>query len=194
MNGKHIDLIQRIKKAVGQHPLEWIGIIKTGLSTAKFRYLLRCADSGCIVGYQTQILNFSNVKIGKDTLILDNVYMRAGATGSIDIGDNVAINSFAKLFGHGGISVADNAQIGPGALITTTTHDPNKYMEVEFHPIFIREWAWIGANATVLSGVTIGKHAVIGAGSVVTKNIPDYSIAVGAPARVIGEVSPPEST
>ncbi|MEM7017882.1 MAG: acyltransferase [Pseudomonadota bacterium] len=114
--------------------------------------------------------------------------MRAGESGSIVLGKRVAINSFAKLFGHGGITVGDDAQIGPGALLTTTTHDPKNQMKVDFRPISIGEWAWVGANATVISGVTIGRHSVIGAGSVVTNDIPDYSIAVGAPARVIGQV------
>jgi acetyltransferase-like isoleucine patch superfamily enzyme len=108
--------------------------------------------------------------------------------GSIQIGKNVAINSFARLFGHGGITVGDNSQIGPGATLTTTSHDMDKGMAVTFRPITIGEWSWVGANAIILPGITIGKHVVIGAGSVVTKDIPDYSVAVGSPAKVIKQI------
>lgn len=52
-------------------------------------------------------------------------------------------------------------------------------------PVLIREYAWVGAGATILSGVCIGRHAIVGAGSVVTKDVPDYAVAVGNPAKVI---------
>jgi len=188
MSDKHINLGERLASALRQHPLEWISLARTALSTLKYRYLCACAAKGSIIGFNTQIVNFSRVKIGRHALVQDNVYMRAGSNGSIVLGSHVAINSFAKLFGHGGISIGDNAQIGPGALLTTTTHDPEDSMQVVFRPIVIQDWAWIGANATILSGVTIGRHAVIGAGSVVTRSIPDHAIAVGAPAKVIGQV------
>ena len=105
--------------------------------------------------------------------------------GFITIGEGAAINSFAKIFGHGGVTVGDFAQIGPGALLTTTTHDMEHKMQASFHPIRIGNWSWIGANAIVLSGITIGEHCIIGAGSMVTKDIPSYSVAVGSPAKVI---------
>jgi acetyltransferase-like isoleucine patch superfamily enzyme len=113
--------------------------------------------------------------------------MRAGPNGHINLADHCAVNSFAKLFGHGGIDVGANTQLGPGVLITTTTHDFRKSMRTEFRQVKIEQWAWIGANAVILPGITIGQYAVIGAGSIVTKDIPDYAIAVGNPARVIGE-------
>lgn len=113
--------------------------------------------------------------------------MRAGPGGYINLADRCAVNSFAKLFGHGGIDVGANAQLGPGVTITTTTHDFRKSMRTEFRQVKIGQWAWVGANAVILPGITIGQYAVIGAGSIVTKDIPDYAIAVGNPARIIGE-------
>ena len=113
--------------------------------------------------------------------------MRAGLDGYINLADHCAVNSFAKLFGHGGIDVGESTQLGPGVLITTTTHDFRHSMRTEFRQVKIGKWVWIGANAVILPGITIGQYAVIGAGSIVTKDIPDYAIAVGNPAKVIGE-------
>jgi acetyltransferase-like isoleucine patch superfamily enzyme len=120
-------------------------------------------------------------------MILDNVYMRAGMNGSIRIGDSCAINSFAKIFGHGGVTMGANSQIGPGSLVTTTSHDPKRAMAAEFKPVAIGDWVWIGANVTVLPGITIGDHAIVGAGTIVTKDVAPWSIVVGNPGRVIGE-------
>ena len=185
----HIDVRARAARFLKQHPFEWIGLARSVWSSVKFRYLLRCAGRGTIVGHDTQIINFSNVRIGSGCLIQDNVYMRAGTGGSIVLADGVAINSFAKLFGHGGIEVGAHSQIGPGAVLTTTTHDAQDRMETFFEPISIGEWAWIGANVTVLSGVRIGNRCVVGAGSLVNRDLPDDSIAVGVPARVIKRTS-----
>lgn len=188
MPEKHINVTARLANVFRQHPLEWISTIRTIVTTLKFRFLFPCTESGCIVGFNTNIINFSNVNIKKGAFLQDHVYLRAGMNGSINIGNNVAINSFARLFGHGGITVGGNSQIGPGATLTTTSHDPDNDMAAIFRPITIGEWSWIGANAIILSGITIGKHVVIGAGSVVTKDIPDYSVAVGSPAKVIKQV------
>lgn len=181
----HVDVKARLLESLRQHPFEWISTIRTVLTTWKYRFLLPCADADCIVGFNTKIVNFSNVRITRGAFLQDHVYLRAGINGSIEIGNNVAINSFARLFGHGGITIGDHSQIGPGATLTTTTHDFDDDMTTMFQPIVIGEWSWIGANVTVLPGITIGKHAVIGAGSIVTRDIPDHCVAVGSPARVI---------
>jgi len=184
---EHINKLERIRKLLRSNPLEWVRLLTAALSTIKYRYVFRCAEKGTIIGGKTDIINFSRVNIGKRCLILDHVYMRAGPDGHINLADNCAVNSFARLFGHGGIDVAANTQLGPGVLITTTTHDFRKSMRTEFRQVKIGQWAWIGANAIILPGITIGQYAVIGAGSIVTKDIPDYAIAVGNPARIIGE-------
>ncbi len=180
----YIDIWSRLRQLT-KNPLELFSVLKTALTTCKYRYILRCAGSGTIVGFNTNILNFSNVEIGENSLILDHVYMRAGANGHITLGGNVAINSFAKFFGHGGITVGNYSQIGPGSLLTTTQHDISNAMEVIYEPIELGEWVWVGANCTILSGVKIGDRTVVGAGSVVTKSLPANCVAVGVPARVI---------
>ena len=130
--------------------------------------------------------NTSNLSIGRNCLIQDRVYLRAGVDGRIDIGDRAALNSFVQMYGHGGITVGDDSQIGPNTVITTTGHDyMATHLEQDYSPVVIGERVWIGANCTIVPGVSIGDRAVIGAGAVVTRDIPPRCIAVGVPARVI---------
>ena len=70
-------------------------------------------------------------------------------------------------------------------IFTLPTHDPYDLCTLTCKPVLIREYAWVGAGATILPGVCIGRHAIVGAGSVVTKDVPDYAVAVGNPAKVI---------
>lgn len=166
-------------------PSEIFRLAGIALSTVKFRYLKRCAGPGCVFGNGNRIINAANVDIGRGCLFQDSVYIRAGAFGRVSIGDHVAINSFCQLYGHGGITLGDEAQLGPGTIVTTTHHDYGGELEERFRPVVIGRRVWIGANVTVLSGVTIGDGAVIGAGAVVTRDIPPHTIAVGVPARVV---------
>ncbi|MGB3622572.1 hypothetical protein FT643_05765 [Ketobacter sp. MCCC 1A13808] len=184
---KHIDKMSRIKGLIFSNPVEWIHLFKVAINTFWCRYVLRCVGAGSIVGGKVNMINPSNIRIGRDCLILDQVYMRAGSDGYIHVGRDCAINSYAKIFGHGGVVIGNNAQVGPGALITTTSHDIRKAMKAEFKTVTIGDWAWVGANATVLPGITIGRYAVVGAGSIVTKDVPDFAIVVGNPGKIIGE-------
>jgi acetyltransferase-like isoleucine patch superfamily enzyme len=176
-----------------QNPFELLRMLSIILITAKYRYLIGCIGKGTVVGTKTEIVNSNNVKIGRDCLLQDGVYIRAGTQGKIVIEDRAAINSFARLFGHGGIHIGEDTQIGPGTLITTTDHDIHHRLEARFKPVVIGKRAWIAANVTILPGVRVGENAVIGAGSVVTADIPANSVAVGVPARVIKEYQPPET-
>jgi acetyltransferase-like isoleucine patch superfamily enzyme len=171
-----------------RNPSELPHLIGVGLSTFTFRYIRRCVGRGTVVGRHTVIVNSANVQIGKNCLLQDGVYIRAGTDGRITMEDRVAINSFCRLFGHGGIIIGADTQIGPGTVITTTTHDYGYDLETEFLQVNIGRGVWIGANVTVLPGVTIGDGAVIGAGSLVTKDIPPGVVAVGSPAHAIKKV------
>jgi acetyltransferase-like isoleucine patch superfamily enzyme len=166
-------------------PFELLRLFSIGLNTARYRYLQRCVGKGTIVGRHTEIINASRVQIGRKCLLQDAIYIRAGTQGRIVIGDRAALNSFCRIFGHGRVEIGEDAQIGPGCLITTTDHDYRGELETSFKSVVIGKGAWIGANVTILPGVEIGDHAVIGAGSVVTKNIPPRAVAVGVPAKVI---------
>lgn len=84
-----------------------------------------------------------------------------------------------------GITLGDNVQIGPNVTIATDNHDLKDHYILKCRPVTINNNAWIGANATILPGVTVGENAVIGAGSVVTKDVPANTVVAGNPARVI---------
>lgn len=104
---------------------------------------------------------------------------------NVNIGKNVYINSNCLMMARGGITIEDNVQIAANAQLITNNHDPYDRMILTCKPVHIKKGAWIGAGATILPGVTIGKHAIVGAASVVTKDVPDYAVAVGNPAKIV---------
>jgi len=111
--------------------------------------------------------------------------------GNINIMNNVFFGEYVIIYGHGGITIGPNTLIAMHTCIVTSNHTiPAKGKLIRNHPdislpVSIGEDVWIGANCSILGGVTIGNGAVIGAGSVVTKSIPAYAIAVGNPAKVV---------
>ena len=114
----------------------------------------------------------------------------------IHMGRNVFVNYGCKLVDGGAIRIGNDVLIGPDCAIITANHAVNPvkrrqgYMRLK--PVTIEENVWIGAGVMICPGVTIGKNSVIGAGSVVVKDIPEDSIAVGNPCRVIGKASEKE--
>ncbi len=86
---------------------------------------------------------------------------------------------------RGGITIEDNVMVAAHVSFITNNHDPYDREVLLCKPILVKKGAWLGANATLLPGVLIGKYAIIGAGSVVTHDVPDYSVVVGNPAKVI---------
>jgi acetyltransferase-like isoleucine patch superfamily enzyme len=109
---------------------------------------------------------------------------------NIAIGKNVFINSGCRFQDQGGITIGDGALIGHNAVLATLNHDiaPEKRNTMHPAPIVIGKNVWLGANVTVVPGVTIGDNAVIAAGAVVTKDVPANTIAGGVPAKVIKEI------
>ena len=109
---------------------------------------------------------------------------------SMKIGRNVFINSNLLAMARGGVTIEDNAMLAANVQLLSNNHDPYDLQVLLCKPVRIRESAWIGAGATILPGVCVGRHAVVGAGSVVTKDVPDYAVAVGNPARVVKTLDP----
>ena len=106
---------------------------------------------------------------------------------NIHLGKNVFINSDCKFQDQGGIYIGDDVLIGHNVVLATLNHeeDPEKRGNLCPSPIRIGNKVWIGSNATILPGVTIGDGAIIAAGAVVTKDVPDYAIVGGNPAKII---------
>lgn len=110
---------------------------------------------------------------------------------NIHIGKNVFINAGCKFQDQGGIYIGDGALIGHNAVLATINHleNPKLRASMTFNPIHIGKNVWLGANVTVLPGITIGDGCIIAAGSVVTKDVPENMVAAGVPAKIIREVN-----
>ena len=109
---------------------------------------------------------------------------------NIKVGKRVFINSCCRFQDQGGIEIGDDCLIGHNTTIATLNHDfnPENRANLTPYPVKIGNKVWIGSDCTILPNVTIGDGAIIGAGSVVTKDVPANCIAVGNPAKVIREI------
>lgn len=103
----------------------------------------------------------------------------------VNIGRNVTVMNGCLMMSAGGITIEDNAQIAANVQLISNNHDPYERNVIICRPVHICKGAWIGAGSTILPGVTVGKHAIVGAASVVTKSVPDYAVVVGNPAKVL---------
>ena len=124
-----------------------------------------------------------------DSRIGENSFLHAPLAGAafekITIGSGVYINSNLLAMARGGITIEDDVQIAANVQLLTNNHDPYDRQVLTCKPIVIRKGAWIGAGATILPGVTVGKYAIVGAASVVTRDVGDYEVVVGNPARLV---------
>ena len=144
-----------------------------------------------LLPYPLRIIVFKLLlgKLGKEVLIDYGTYFRYPR--KISIGNGVSINRGCELYAAhlamgGTITIGNNVALGPHVKVFAGGHDYNTTDLVDTAgPVVIHDFVWIGGNSTILPGVQVGEGAVIGAGSVVTRDIPPYSIAVGNPARVI---------
>jgi len=144
------------------------------------------------IGRSCQFVAASSMCFEGTALISDSCYFNADG-GSIHIGNQTAFNLGVHINASGGgrIMMGSHCLIGPGVVMRTANHSFPKWdvnIQEQGHDpadIIIEDNCWIGANVVILGGVRIGTGAVIGAGAVVTKNIPSMTVAVGVPAKVI---------
>ena len=122
-------------------------------------------------------------QIGENSIIYNQLTVVCPQ--SVKIGKNVKVMNGVLMMSAGGITIEDNVIISPNVQLISNNHDPYDRYVITCKPILIKEGALIGAGATILPGVTIGKYAIIGANSVVSKDIPDFGVAIGTPAKVI---------
>lgn len=109
----------------------------------------------------------------------------------VKFGKGVFINHSAILSASGGIEFEDGSMAAPGLKIATINHDMNeRHLTYTYGKVTIKENAWLGMNVTICPGVTVGRYAVVAAGAVVTKDVPDYAVVGGAPAKIIKYLDP----
>lgn len=111
--------------------------------------------------------------------------------GKVILNNRIYLGEYVIIYGHGGVEIGANTLIAMHTCIVSSNHTiPSQGKHIRDYPdlllpVIIGDDVWIGANSSILGGVKIGKGAIIGAGSIVTRDIPDYAIAIGNPARVI---------
>lgn len=138
------------------------------------------------IGKNTRVWAFAHVLpgavIGEDCNICDQTFIE----NDVVLGDRVTIKCGVQLWD--GVTLEDDVFIGPNATFTNDRFPRSKKYPEKFARTVIRKGASIGANATILPGLSIGQYAMVGAGTVVTKDVPPYAIVVGNPARIVGYV------
>ncbi|UCD70752.1 MAG: Gfo/Idh/MocA family oxidoreductase [Syntrophobacterales bacterium] len=146
-----------------------------------------CVDEACEIDEGTRIWHYCHIMegavIGRNCSVGQNVFVGRG----VRIGDNVKVQNNVSLYE--GVIIEDDVFCGP-SMVFTNVINPRSFISrrKEFRQTLVRRGATIGANATLLCGYTIGRYALIGAGAVVTGDIPDYAIVAGNPAKVIGHI------
>lgn len=143
-------------------------------------------EEGAEIGEGTRIWHFAHVrrgaKVGRNCNVGKDVYIDAGAI----LGDEVKIQNFVSVYR--GVSVGSRAFLGPSATLTNDLYPRSFSSSWELVPTVIEEGASVGANATIVCGVRIGRYAMVGAGSVVTRDVPPHGLVYGNPARLRGFV------
>jgi UDP-2-acetamido-3-amino-2,3-dideoxy-glucuronate N-acetyltransferase len=145
-------------------------------------------DEGAAIGKGTKIWHFCHVMgkaiVGESCNVGQNVFI----DNNVKVGNGVKIQNNVSLYN--GVIVEDDVFLGP-SMVLTNVINPRSFIErkTEFKLTLIRKGATIGANATIVCGVEIGEYALIGAGTVVNKNVPAYALIVGNPGRQIGWIS-----
>ena len=175
-----------------------------GPTDSRGRKFASFGEGSLIMWRPTTIFNEHYISIGRETLIGPDVALSAGmvpgqeciSSPVVRIGDRCLIGRGSGIVGHFSIEIGDDVWTGHHVYITDQNHGyedvtlPISRQSQPERPVRIGDGSWLGHGAVVLPGVTIGRHVVIGANSVVTRDIPDFSVAVGSPARVIRRHDP----
>lgn len=193
-------------------PLHYVFPYKFINALSKFKSLLYTAwishEFKSMHGYikcYIQIIGASHISIGKQTLIGKNVslqcwdvFMNVKMTPELSIGNNCSVRDGSIITCANKIQIKDNVRIGPYVLISDNSHGASNRELLDTNPIkrplcskggvVIEKNVWIGAKASIMSGVHIGQGAIIGANAVVTKDVPDFAVVGGNPAHIIKQL------
>lgn len=179
-----------------RHPSLWLQTIKAGASISS-SVVIRGARNlslgrGCRIGRQSEI-NASQGKVALgESSSLGPFSIAEARGGSIRIGARTGIGPFCVLYGHGGLEIGNDCLIASHVVFIPENHRfdrldvPMREQGGTRKGICVEDDVWLATQVVVLDGVRIGKGAVVGAGAVVTRDIPPYAIAHGVPARVVG--------
>jgi len=156
------------------------------MSQAYFVHPSACIDEGAVIGADTKIWHFCHIMsktvIGERCNLGQNVFV----AGHVKIGNGVKIQNNVSVYE--GVTLEDDVFCGPSMVFTNDLNPRSAFPKgsANFVQTKVKQGCTIGANATVVCGVTLGAHAMIGAGAVVTQNVPDFALVYGVPAKLKG--------
>jgi UDP-2-acetamido-3-amino-2,3-dideoxy-glucuronate N-acetyltransferase len=145
-------------------------------------------DDGAVLGADCRVWHFVHIsagaRIGRGCSFGQNVFV----ANDVRIGDNVKIQNNVSVYDA--VTLEDDVFCGP-SMVFTNVHNPRSAVarKHEYRPTLVKRGATLGANCTIVCGTTVGRHAFVGAGAVVSRDVPDYALVVGVPAKQIGWMS-----
>ena len=153
-----------------------------------FAHETACVDEGCEIGKGTKIWHFSHImkgaKIGENCIFGQNV----NVAGGVVIGNNVKVQNNVSIYT--GVIIEDDVFLGPSCVLTNVTNPRSQIVRHNlYEKTILRRGATVGANATIICGIELGRYSFISAGAVVTRDVPDYALVMGVPAREVGWMS-----
>lgn len=157
-------------------------------TNAYFAHETAVIDPGCSIGKNTKIWHFSHIMtgciIGENCNIGQNVVISPG----VELGNNIKIQNNVSVYT--GVICEDDVFLGPSMVFTNVINPRSAVVrKTEYMKTIVRKGTSIGANATIVCGITLGRFSFIGAGAVVIKDVPEYALVVGNPAKQIGWIS-----
>lgn len=184
-----VDIFERLRKGETIPPDDPQAHKLRAASFETKKILLRmnnASDPSEVISLLSQI---TGIEIDKSTAVFTPLYINYGK--HTRIGKNVFINFDCTFLDLGGITIEDNVLIAPKVSLLSEGHPISPADRQSLVPghVHIKKNAWIGANATILPGVTIGENSIVASGAVVSKNVPDNTVVGGVPARVIKQLS-----
>lgn len=157
---------------------------------------LRACGEGTVLEEGVLVFHPENVSLGRGVYVGHQTMLKGYHRGALEVGDGTWIGQRCFLHAAGGIRIGRNVGIGPEVKILTSVHEesgralPILHAPLRFAPVVVEDDADLGVGAILLPGVTVGRGAQIGAGAVVTRDVPAYAVAAGNPARVLRERPP----
>jgi acetyltransferase-like isoleucine patch superfamily enzyme len=197
---RELDGLRRAVGEVAQRAWDWLGDWATIVPGSRRAERFRAFGAGSAICFPTAALfGERHIAIGAGTIVGPYVSLSAGVSPLHDlgdeevvtIGDRCLIGRGSGIVGHQRIVIGDDVFTGHHVYVTDANHgyaDPTEPIGRQFappRPVTIGAGSWLGHGTLVLPGATVGRHCVVGAGSVVTGDLPDFTVAVGNPARVI---------
>lgn len=168
------------------------GVYISPLAEIRYPRRIMLAEGVVLERHSRLCANGNNavISIGANTTVSPYALLKSN-NGKIILGAGCSVNDYAILYGYGGLTIGNNVHIASHVAIVASEHDYAKLETTDFSKdmrgkgIYIEDNTWVGTHAVILDGVTIGTGSVVGAGAVVTKDIPPFSVVAGVPARVI---------